>query len=107
MKDLNIAVQLRDISFVKKTIEQIEKDFNRSNIEIKFHESTSKESIEKAILNVISKLPMEKLKELIYLIDIPEVEFRKAQGLKFFYIILSEKILRREALKVFLRNKFS
>jgi hypothetical protein len=107
MKDLNIAVQLRDISFVRKTIEQIEKDFNRSNIEIKFHESTSRESIEKAILNVISKLPMEKLKELIYLIDIPEVEFRKAQGLKYFYNTLSEKILRREALKVFLRNKFS
>jgi hypothetical protein len=44
---------------------------------------------------------------LIYIIDIPENEYASILGSEFFYRALAEKILRREALKVFLRENLS
>jgi hypothetical protein len=43
----------------------------------------------------------------MYLIDIPENEYSKLLGTEFFHRALAEKILRREALKVFLRDNLS
>jgi len=47
------------------------------------------------------------LLQLIYIIDIPEKEFLSSVTQKEVVQILSEKILLKEANKVYLRRKFS
>ncbi len=107
MNDLNLNNQLKKEDFVKKTILQIEKDFDRCNIKINLPVIPNLEILENAILLSIQSLSREKIQQLIYLIDIPEKEYSKLVKTEFFYRALSEKILRREALKVFLRENLS
>jgi hypothetical protein len=59
-------------------------------------------SIEKCIAQVSNA----QLQQLIYLIDIPESIFISLSRKETFHKELSEVILRREALKVYLRNEF-
>ena len=96
--------QLKNQYFVSKTISQIEKDFGRCNLEIFLSQFSDRDSLEESILSIIQNLSAEKLQQLIYIVDIPENEFSKIVGSEMFFRTLAEKILRREALKVFLRE---
>lgn len=107
MNELNLNGQLQNQDFVSKTISQIEKDFIRCNIEINLTLLLDRESLENGILDIIKELPSNKLQQLMYIIDIPENDYMKLSGTEFFYRALAEKILRREALKVFLRENLS
>lgn len=104
MNQLNLNTQLKNQDFVSKTISQIEKDFGRCNLEIFLSQFSDIDSLEDRILCSIQNLSSEKLQQLIYIVDIPENEFSKIAGSEFFFRTLAEKILRREALKVFLRE---
>jgi hypothetical protein len=107
MNQLNLNNQLKNLDFVTKTISQIEKDFTRCTIEIHLSNFRDRDSLENGILNAIQNLNTDKLQQLIYIIDIPEKEYASILGSEFFYRALAEKILRREALKVFLRENLS
>ena len=99
--------------FVLKTQQQIAKDFAKFNLffsdsfEIDVH---SKEEIERLIGQLIVDLMKEgetRLLQLLYTIDLSEKEFLHITTDPNFIQLLSEKILFREAYKVFLRTKFS
>jgi len=99
--------------FVLKTQQQISKDFAKFNLTFpeKFEERPyTKEDIELLIadhLAEILKFGETRLLQLLYTIDIPEKQFLQLTQNQNFIQILSQKILEREALKVFLRMKFS
>jgi hypothetical protein len=63
--------------------------------------------LEDEILGLIKNLSSDKLQQLMYIIDIQENDYSKLLGTEFFHRALAEKILRREALKVFLRENLS
>jgi hypothetical protein len=107
MNELNLNNSLKNVDFVSKTILQIEKDFERSGVKINLSPHGDRESIENGIYEALTNLNPVTLQQLIYIIDIPENEFFKLQSNDFFFNALSEKILRREALKVFLRENLS
>ena len=104
MNELNLTNQLKNLDFVAKTILQIEKDFGRCNLELNLAPFIDRSSLENNIFDCIKNLSTEKLQQLIYIVDIPENEYSKIAGTEFFLRALTEKILRREALKVFLRE---
>lgn len=107
MNNIQLNESLQKSDFVTDTIMQIEKDFSRCNIALDFQGIHDRNSIEDCILNALKILPNDKLQQLIYIIDIPENEFLKIVGNQFFLVALSEKILRREALKVYLKRALS
>lgn len=100
-------------SFVLKTQQQIAKDFAKFNLffEESFEiESHSKEEIEQLIAPLIVDLMKQgetRLLQLLYTIDLSEKEFLHITTDPNFILLLSEKILFREAYKIFLRAKFS
>jgi hypothetical protein len=104
MKELNLNNQLKNQDFVSKTISQIEKDFGRCNLDIHLTQFSDRDSLEDEIFGLIQNLSSDKLQQLMYIIDIQENDFSKLLGTEFFHKALAEKILRREALKVFLRE---
>lgn len=106
MADLAIENKLLDPDFASKTIAQIEKDFHRCNLPIHLKNHYLKEEIEQQIKQTIESLTATKLQQLIYLIDIPEHQFLKILSEPFPMLALSESILRREALKVYIRTYF-
>lgn len=99
--------------FVLKTQRQIAKDFAKFNLffEESFEiESHSKEEIEHLIAPLIVDLMKQgetRLLQLLYTIDLSEKEFLHITTDPNFIQLLSEKILFREAYKIFLRAKFS
>jgi hypothetical protein len=107
MNELNLNNQLKNQDFVSKTISQIEKDFDRCNLNIHLTQFINRDSLENEIFKLIQNLSSDKLQQLMYIIDIPENDYSKLLGTEFFHRALAEKILRREALKVFLRENLS
>ena len=107
MNELNLNDRLKTQDFVTKTILQLEKDFERCNLQINLSHSSDRDSLEDEILTSIQNVTATKLQQLIYIIDIPENEYSKISGTEFFFRALAEKILRREALKVFIRENLS
>ncbi|MBM3184897.1 MAG: hypothetical protein FJZ67_01235 [Bacteroidetes bacterium] len=107
MNQLNLNNQLKNQDFVAKTISQIEKDFGRCNLEIHLANLSDRDSLENGILSLIQNLSSDKLQQLMYIIDIQENDYSKLLRTEFFHRALAEKILRREALKVFLRENLS
>jgi hypothetical protein len=103
---------LSNEEFVLKTQQQIHKDFAKFNLEFResfIFELWTKEEIELAIqenLAIIIKFGETKLMQLLYTIDIPEEQFLRLTQEQNFLQLLSESILKREALKVFFRSKF-
>ena len=102
--------ELQNNSFVEMTISQITKDFARVSVFFSFEKNEKLElktqlieQIEKAISNFSSI----ELQQFIYLIDLKETDFHSASHHENFLEILSEKILYREAYKVFLRKFYS
>ena len=100
-------------AFVLKTQQQISKDFAKFNLIFPedFEKNVfSKEAIEQLISEQVTDLMKEgetRLLQLLYTIDLSEKEFLSITTNSNFLQLLSEKILLREAYKVFLRQKFS
>jgi hypothetical protein len=107
MNELNLNNQLKNQDFVSKTISQITKDFGRCNLDFHLTQFSDRDSLEDEIFGLIENLSSDKLQQLMYIIDIPENDYSKLLGTEFFHRALAEKILRREALKVFLRENLS
>jgi hypothetical protein len=99
--------------FVLKTQRQIAKDFAKFNLLFPDNFETalhSKPIIEELIAERIAEIMQEgetRLLQLLYTIDLSEKEFLSITTEPDFLKLLSEKILMREAYKVFLREKFS
>jgi hypothetical protein len=95
---------LMDQSFRAKTLIQLEKDFQRCGLELN---SMDINELIPSIERCISHVSNTQLQQLIYLIDIPESIFISLSRTETFHKELSEVILMREGLKVYLRTKFS
>lgn len=107
-----LLAQFSDDEFVLQTQKQIAKDFGKFGYEFPLNFETSswnKEEIESEIqekLIEISKHGESKLLALIYTIDIAEDKFLKLTLQNDFIIRLAEEIVKREALKVYLRKHY-
>ena len=102
--------ELNDISFAELTIAQITKDFARISVDFNFEKDKKIELKKQLIAQIekaISNLTSIELQQFIYLIDLKEADFLSATHHENFLEILSEKILYREAYKVFLRKFYS
>ena len=108
-----LSTFLGNEEFILKTQRQIAKDFAKFNLffEESFEiESHSKEEIEQLIAPLIVDLMKQgetRLLQLLYTIDLSEKEILHITTDPNFIQLLSEKILYREAYKIFLRTKFS
>ena len=108
-----LSTFLGDEDFILKTQQQIAKDFSTFNL--LFPEDFqnlvySKESIERLIGEQLAEIMKEgetRLLQLLYTIDISEKQFLEITSETNFIQLLAEKILFREAYKVFLRAKYS
>ena len=117
MNDLITSSELQkhfsNEAFVLKTQQQIAKDFEKFNLffDADFHSITlEKTEIEARISVQVAALMKEgetRLLQLLYTIDLREKEFLSLTTEPQFLKLLSEKILLREAYKVFLRTKYS
>ncbi len=102
-----------DEDFILKTQQQIAKDFSTFNLLFPkdFQNLVySKESIESLIGEQLAEIMKEgetRLLQLLYTIDISEKQFLEITSETNFIQLLAEKILFREAYKVFLRAKYS
>ncbi|MBI1835962.1 MAG: hypothetical protein HYR91_01725 [Flavobacteriia bacterium] len=108
----DLIAQFSDNDFVIQTQRQISKDFAKFGYHFvdEFEKiAWTKTAIELAIqeiLIVIIKHGESKLLPLIYTIDIAEHRFLKLSQDSDFIIRLSEEILKREALKVYIRRNY-
>jgi len=99
--------------FVQDIVNQICKDFSRCGWDLDsdfFNRTLVKTEIEDLLaekLVEIMKLGETQLLQLIYIIDIPEKEFLSIISEPNFPKLLAEKIILKEAYKVYLRSKFS
>ncbi len=108
-----LQVYFNNSGFVLKTQHQILKDF--AAYRLFFNERFSQEALPKdEILDAISEqlavIMLEgetRLMQLLYTIDLPEQTFLSLTTEPFFLSLLSEKILFREAYKVYLRMQYS
>ena len=94
-----------------KLIEQLNKDFNFANEAIDFPQSTTPYELKVQLHEKIYRLIQYKYTELfnlLYIIDVPEVNIKQLQGMDTAK--LSEQIayliLRREWMKVWFRNRY-
>jgi hypothetical protein len=100
-------------AFVLKTQQQIAKDFAKFNLffsESFETEVFTKSEIEELLAQQIVEIMKEgetRLLQLLYTIDLSEKQFLHITTEPNFIQLLAEKILFREAYKVFLRSKFS
>ena len=102
--------ELQNNSFVEMTIAQITKDFARISVDFNFEKDKKIELKKQLIAEVektISNLTSIELQQFIYLIDLKETDLHSASNHENFLEILSEKILYREAYKVFLCKYYS
>ncbi len=106
----DLSNELSNLSFVDLTIAQITKDFSRISVLFDFvrnGEKDVKPQIISQIEYAIENLNAAQLQQFIYLIDLNEVDFISTKKNVNSHKILAEKILEREAYKVFLRMYFA
>lgn len=103
---------LGETNFVLQTQAQIAKDFAKFNLYLPDDAEMRSYSLEE-LLDVVGKLMAEimqhgerRLLQLLYTIDIPEKDFLSLIGTNDFLNKLSEKVILREAFKVYLRTKY-
>ena len=100
-------------SFILKTQQQLSKDFAKFNLDFPENfdsEAYKKEEIEELISVRITDLMKEgetRLLQLLYTVDLSENQFLHLTTQPDFITKIAEKILFREAYKVFLRAKFT
>lgn len=113
---MNLELLIQELSnekFVQDTVNQICKDFSRCGWDLDsviFSRRLVKTEIEELItekLVEIMQYEETQLLQLIYIIDIPEKEFLSITTQPNFPQLLAEKIVLKEACKVYLRSKFS
>ena len=109
----SLALQLSETEFVLKTQRQIVKDFGTQGVDFPLEFQHSVVSVDQ-LLHAISQQTKTlessnptALSQLLYQIDVPESILADLTQTDDFHLQLSEVILRREAYKVFLRQKFS
>lgn len=110
MNELEISNFLSNADLVQKTIEQINKDFYRCGRAVQLlysHEFSPQKELSTKIATELKKLNITELQQFIYAVDLQESIFLKAISQNDDYQSLAEKILEREALKVFIRNNYS
>jgi hypothetical protein len=110
----NLLIQeFSNEKFVQDTVNQICKDFSRCGWDLDsdlLNRKLVKTEIEELLaekLVEIMKYGETQLLQLIYIIDIPEKEFLSITTQPNFPQLLAEKIVLKEAYKVYLRSKFS
>ena len=110
MNDLKINESLTNFDFVEKTMAQISKDFNRCGLEVEFELNTLipiKEDLTNQIASRLIRLSAMELQQLIYTVDLQENKFLNAVTMNDDFKTLANEILKREALKVFIRSTYS
>lgn len=108
VQQLDLALQSQD--FIRKTIEQIEKDFRMCGIDFQFISKDENEMVVELVLTVqlaIERLSATELQQFIYIIDLKENDFLNAVILEDNGLQLAQRIVYREAYKVYLKAKFS
>lgn len=110
---IELLEQLDNNEFVLKTQQQIVRDFEKFNLffeplflEIPLNKTYILEKIAEQLVQLM-KEGETPLLQLLYTIDLSEKEFLDLTIQSNFLSLLSEKILIREAYKVFLRDKFN
>jgi hypothetical protein len=110
---IELLEQLDNNEFVLKTQQQIVRDFEKFNLffeplflEIPLNKTYILEKIAEQLVQLM-KEGESRLLQLLYTIDLSEKEFLDLTIQSNFLSLLSEKILVREAYKVFLRGKFN
>jgi hypothetical protein len=110
MNDIKINESLTNFDFVEKTMAQISKDFNRCGLEVDFELNAIlpiKEELTNQIASRLIQLSGTELQQFIYTVDLQENKFLKAVTMNDDFITLANEILKREALKVFIRSNYS
>jgi len=110
MNDLKINESLTNIDFVEKTMAQISKDFNRCGWAIEFKLNTFipiKEDLTNQIASHLILLSATELQQFIYTVDLQENKFLNAVKINDDFKSLAGEILKREALKVYIRSNYS
>lgn len=110
----NLLIQeFSNEKFVQDTVNQICKDFSRCGWDLDsdiLNRKSVKTEIEELLadkLVEIMKFGETQLLQLIYIIDIHEKEFLSITTQPNLPQLLAEKIVLKEAYKVYLRSKFS
>jgi len=112
MKEEDLIAYFDTDSFVLKTQQQIEKDFAKYGIDFPegfVTDPLSKIEIESILqekVTSIMKFGETNLLQLIYTIDIPEKDFLNLVNSPDFLSTISSMILKREAMKVYFREKY-
>jgi hypothetical protein len=105
--------QLLSDDFVLKTQRQISKDFGTTGIDFPTDFQTIPFPVDQLIVEISIRLKnlnssnSTSFSQLLYQIDLPELMLPDIARSDDFFGSLAEVVLRREAYKVFLRNKFS
>lgn len=99
-----VTQALIEQSFRADTLAQLEKDFQRCGLTLS---SSDVDNLLSSVETLIERVSSTQLQQLIYLVDIPESLFVSISRKPTFHRELSEAILMREALKVYLRSKFN
>jgi len=110
MNDLKINESLSDFDFVEKTMAQISKDFNRCGLEVEFELNAIlpiKEELTNQIASRLIQLSGTELQQFIYTVDLQENKFLNTVTMNDDFKSLAGEILKREALKVFIRSNYS
>ena len=102
----------RQLAYIRRTVEQIQKDFQIFEVDITFSgdpESAYDElfaQIQPLIAELSSGNP-ERLMNLLYRIDLKETDLQRAVNERGDFVeYITEKILKRELQKVILREHF-
>ena len=110
MNDIKINESLTNFDFVEKTMAQISKDFNRCGLEVDFELNAIlpiKEELTNQIASRLTQLSVTELQQFIYTVDLQENKFLNAVTMNDDFKSLANEIIKREALKVFIRSNYS
>ena len=110
MNQLELNDFFANHEFIEKTITQLIKDFNRCGLEVEFGLNALlpiKEELTNQIASRLIQLSGTELQQFIYTVDLQENKFLKAVTMNDDYLTLAHEILKREALKVFIRSNYS
>ncbi|MFK7784358.1 MAG: hypothetical protein AB8B56_04530 [Crocinitomicaceae bacterium] len=109
----DLRSELSEIDFVLKTQRQIIKDFGTAGIDFPEDLQRNALPVDQLLfeislrLKVLDSTNSSAFSQLLYQIDLPENILPALNETDDFYMNLAEVVLKREAYKVFLRNKYS
>ena len=109
---LDFGKYRRQLSYLRRTVEQIQKDFQIFEIDITFSGDPEAAYGElsaqvQSIIATLSAGNPERLMNLLYRIDLKETDLRHAVNERADFIeYVTQKILERELQKVILRDHF-